>query len=72
MPVPDNSREERKQILRDWMTSQIQMIKVGAPSFKAPQIADIMNAHYDGLMLNKKWTNRALYGHDSKIPKGSK
>jgi hypothetical protein len=73
--APDNSREERKQILRDFMTSTCQIIKVGAPTLAAESIAVLMNAHYADLdlgvklKLNEKWVNRALYGHESKIPR---
>ena len=69
MPVSDNSREERKQMLRDWMTSTCQMIKVGAPRLNATGVATIMNTHYEGLKLNEKWVTKALYGHVTKIPK---
>lgn len=67
LDVTKISREERKQLLRDWMTSQIQLQKVKYQE-TSEQIAEVWRSK--GFNMNVKWVNKALYGHVSKTPKG--
>ena len=70
MTAPDNSREERKQLLRDWMTAQSQLAKVNYPNVTLGELATFWRTL--GLNMTEEWVQRALYGHKSKIPRGLK
>ena len=67
MDITKISKEERKQLLRDWMTSQTQLIKAKDRSYTSEAIAVYWQRV--GVKMTKEWVDKALYGHKSKIPK---
>jgi hypothetical protein len=63
------TKEERKQLLRDWMTAATQLYKVENPSRTIDTIASFWRAIY-GIKMRHEWVKRALYGGSnvSRIP----
>jgi len=53
-------KEERKSLLRDWLTATCQLAKVHNPHLTSEVIAE--GFVHDGIKMNVKWVDRALYG----------
>lgn len=67
--MADREREERKALLRDWLTATTQLIKVEYPNLNAYAISQIWRRGL-AIKMTPKWVDRALYG--AKPPKKEK
>lgn len=54
-------REEVKVLLRDWMTSTTQLIKVHNQHWRVDDISAWWRSNF-GLRMSDKWVEKALYG----------
>ena len=54
-------REEIKMLLRDWMTSQTQLMKVHNRTLSSADIAFVWRSSL-GIKMNEEWIDKALYG----------
>lgn len=55
-----NTREERKALLKEWMTGLTQIFKFENPMRTSHDLSSFWNVHF-GIKMNETWVNRALY-----------